>query len=182
MFPLMHPDDFTLAVLMFRLPWGPCLCGRAEGEHGQAESDAGECVLRRQPPPGTARSLALAGVSDEEAFDRAASCPQVPYRLHAVLVHEGQASAGHYWAYIYDHQNQRWMKYNDINISESSWEELERDSFGGMTNASAYCLMYIHDRLPDLITGWSPQAWPWKHVCGSASTSCLSLGSPALRR
>ncbi|KAM8835640.1 ubiquitin carboxyl-terminal hydrolase 28 isoform 2-T2 [Synchiropus picturatus] len=77
---------------------------------------------------------------------------QVPYRLHAVLVHEGQASAGHYWAYIYDHANKRWMKYNDINITESSWEELERDSFGGMTNASAYCLMYIDDRLPNLIT------------------------------
>uniref|UniRef100_A0A667YSF3 Ubiquitin carboxyl-terminal hydrolase n=1 Tax=Myripristis murdjan TaxID=586833 RepID=A0A667YSF3_9TELE len=78
---------------------------------------------------------------------------QVPYRLHAVLVHEGQASAGHYWAYIYDHSNQRWMKYNDITITESSWEELERDSFGGMTNASAYCLMYIDDRLPHLIAG-----------------------------
>ena len=78
---------------------------------------------------------------------------QVPYKLHAVLVHEGQASAGHYWAYIYDHANQRWMKYNDINITEASWEELERDSFGGMTNASAYCLMYIDDRLPHLITG-----------------------------
>ncbi|KAL6098450.1 usp28 [Pungitius sinensis] len=77
---------------------------------------------------------------------------QAPYRLHAVLVHEGQASAGHYWAYIYDHANQRWMKYNDISITESSWEELERDSFGGMTNASAYCLMYIDDRLPHLIT------------------------------
>ncbi|XP_015225671.1 PREDICTED: ubiquitin carboxyl-terminal hydrolase 28-like [Cyprinodon variegatus] len=77
---------------------------------------------------------------------------QVPYRLHAVLVHEGQASAGHYWAYIYDHANQRWMKYNDVSITESSWEELERDSFGGMTNASAYCLMYIDDRLPQLIT------------------------------
>uniref|UniRef100_A0A3Q2R0T0 Ubiquitin specific peptidase 28 n=1 Tax=Fundulus heteroclitus TaxID=8078 RepID=A0A3Q2R0T0_FUNHE len=77
---------------------------------------------------------------------------QVPYRLHAVLVHEGQASAGHYWAYIYDHANRRWMKYNDVSITESSWEELERDSFGGMTNASAYCLMYIDDRLPQLIT------------------------------
>ncbi|XP_068601113.1 ubiquitin carboxyl-terminal hydrolase 28 isoform X2 [Brachionichthys hirsutus] len=77
---------------------------------------------------------------------------QVPYKLHAVLVHEGQASAGHYWAYIFDHANQRWMKYNDISITESSWEELERDSFGGMTNASAYCLMYINDRLPHLIT------------------------------
>ncbi|XP_056140145.1 ubiquitin carboxyl-terminal hydrolase 28 [Lampris incognitus] len=76
---------------------------------------------------------------------------QVPYKLHAVLVHEGQASAGHYWAYIYDHANQRWMKYNDITITESSWEELVRDSYGGVTNASAYCLMYIDDRLAHLI-------------------------------
>uniref|UniRef100_A0A8C8F4X9 Ubiquitin carboxyl-terminal hydrolase n=1 Tax=Oncorhynchus tshawytscha TaxID=74940 RepID=A0A8C8F4X9_ONCTS len=76
---------------------------------------------------------------------------QVPYRLHAVLVHEGQALAGHYWAYIYDHSNQCWMKYNDVIVSESSWEELVRDSYGGMTNASAYCLMYIDDRLPHLI-------------------------------
>uniref|UniRef100_A0A8C7LAK3 Ubiquitin carboxyl-terminal hydrolase n=1 Tax=Oncorhynchus kisutch TaxID=8019 RepID=A0A8C7LAK3_ONCKI len=78
---------------------------------------------------------------------------QVPYRLHAVLVHEGQALAGHYWAYIYDHSNQCWMKYNDVIVSESSWEELVRDSYGGMTNASAYCLMYIDDRLPHLIAG-----------------------------
>ncbi|XP_041948042.1 ubiquitin carboxyl-terminal hydrolase 28 [Alosa sapidissima] len=76
---------------------------------------------------------------------------QVPYRLHAVLVHEGQASAGHYWAYIYDHLHQRWLKYNDVMVTESSWEELVRDSYGGMTNASAYCLMYINDKLPHLI-------------------------------
>ncbi|XP_056586724.1 ubiquitin carboxyl-terminal hydrolase 28 isoform X3 [Triplophysa dalaica] len=76
---------------------------------------------------------------------------QVPYRLHAVLVHEGQASAGHYWAYIYDHSNKRWLKYNDVMVTESTWEELVRDSYGGMTNASAYCLMYINDDLPYLI-------------------------------
>ncbi|NWV13873.1 UBP28 hydrolase, partial [Ptilonorhynchus violaceus] len=68
---------------------------------------------------------------------------QVPYRLHAVLVHEGQANAGHYWAFIYDQPRQRWLKYNDISVTESSWEELERESFGGLRNASAYCLMYI---------------------------------------
>ncbi|NWS74749.1 UBP28 hydrolase, partial [Crotophaga sulcirostris] len=71
---------------------------------------------------------------------------QVPYHLHAVLVHEGQANAGHYWAYIYDQPRQRWLKYNDISVTESSWEELERDSFGGFRNASAYCLMYIRDK------------------------------------
>ncbi|XP_036304563.1 ubiquitin carboxyl-terminal hydrolase 25 isoform X10 [Pipistrellus kuhlii] len=76
---------------------------------------------------------------------------QVPYRLHAVLVHEGQANAGHYWAYIFDHHENRWMKYNDIAVTRSSWEELVRDSFGGYRNASAYCLMYINDKAQFLI-------------------------------
>ncbi|XP_060226649.1 ubiquitin carboxyl-terminal hydrolase 25 isoform X1 [Meriones unguiculatus] len=76
---------------------------------------------------------------------------QVPYRLHAVLVHEGQANAGHYWAYIFDHRESRWMKYNDITVTKSSWEELVRDSFGGYRNASAYCLMYINDKAQFLI-------------------------------
>ncbi|XP_051494518.1 ubiquitin carboxyl-terminal hydrolase 28 isoform X4 [Apus apus] len=76
---------------------------------------------------------------------------QVPYHLHAVLVHEGQANAGHYWAYIYDQPRKRWLKYNDISVTESSWEELERDSFGGLRNASAYCLMYISDKVSHLV-------------------------------
>ncbi|XP_062450710.1 ubiquitin carboxyl-terminal hydrolase 28 isoform X5 [Rhea pennata] len=76
---------------------------------------------------------------------------QVPYRLHAVLVHEGQANAGHYWAYIYDQPRKSWLKYNDISVTESSWEELERDSFGGLRNASAYCLMYISDKVSRLV-------------------------------
>ncbi|XP_036379497.1 ubiquitin carboxyl-terminal hydrolase 25 isoform X2 [Megalops cyprinoides] len=79
------------------------------------------------------------------------SMMQVPYRLHAVLVHEGQANAGHYWAYIYNPHHRRWMKYNDISVTKSSWEELMRDSFGGYRNASAYCLMYINDKKPFLI-------------------------------
>ncbi|XP_065273365.1 ubiquitin carboxyl-terminal hydrolase 28 isoform X8 [Emys orbicularis] len=76
---------------------------------------------------------------------------QVPYRLHAVLVHEGQANAGHYWAYIYDQPRKSWLKYNDISVTESSWEELERDSYGGLRNASAYCLMYINDKLSHFV-------------------------------
>ncbi|XP_039352364.1 ubiquitin carboxyl-terminal hydrolase 28 isoform X4 [Mauremys reevesii] len=76
---------------------------------------------------------------------------QVPYRLHAVLVHEGQANAGHYWAYIYDQPRKSWLKYNDISVTESSWEEVERDSYGGLRNASAYCLMYINDKLSHFV-------------------------------
>lgn len=43
------------------------------------------------------------------------------------------------------------MKYNDIAVTKSSWEELVRDSFGGYRNASAYCLMYINDKPQFLI-------------------------------
>uniref|UniRef100_A0A674II70 Ubiquitin carboxyl-terminal hydrolase n=1 Tax=Terrapene triunguis TaxID=2587831 RepID=A0A674II70_9SAUR len=83
---------------------------------------------------------------------------QVPYRLHAVLVHEGQANAGHYWAYIYYQPRKSWLKYNDISVTESSWEELERDSYGGLRNASAYCLMYINDKLSHFVAGTRTKA------------------------
>ncbi|KAJ8355463.1 hypothetical protein SKAU_G00182570 [Synaphobranchus kaupii] len=73
---------------------------------------------------------------------------QVPYRLHAVLVHEGQANAGHYWAYIYSPQQCCWMRYNDITVSASSWEELTHESYGGHRNASAYCLIYVSSNTP----------------------------------
>ncbi|NXT84289.1 UBP28 hydrolase, partial [Zapornia atra] len=97
-------------------------------------------------------SIARIGLSIEQMY-----CDpllqQVPYRLHAVLVHEGQANAGHYWAYIYDQPRKSWLKYNDISVTEASWEELERDSFGGLKNASAYCLMYISDKLSRRVAG-----------------------------
>nr|XP_022324465.1 ubiquitin carboxyl-terminal hydrolase 25-like isoform X2 [Crassostrea virginica] len=66
-----------------------------------------------------------------------------PYQLHAVLVHEGQAASGHYWAYIYDPTKKEWLKYNDIAVTPASWDDLVKESVGGYHNASAYCLMYV---------------------------------------
>lgn len=101
---------------------------------------------------------------------------QVPYRLHAVLVHEGQANAGHYWAFIYDQPRKRWLKYNDILVTESSWEELERESFGGLRNASAYCLMYISDHLSHAGAGTEPQLLVNEtFVCWCASLACIII-------
>lgn len=70
---------------------------------------------------------------------------RIPYRLHAVVVHEGQASGGHYWVYTFDNSHKTWMKFNDIQVVESNWEELLQDSVGGQNNASAYCLLYIDE-------------------------------------
>ncbi|RUS80111.1 hypothetical protein EGW08_012110 [Elysia chlorotica] len=37
----------------------------------------------------------------------------------------------------------RWLKFNDITVSESSLDEVQKEGVGGHHNASAYCLMYI---------------------------------------
>lgn len=55
---------------------------------------------------------------------------QEGYRLHAVLVHEGQVSSGHYWAFIRDQwktgeeeededPHSGWMKFNDVQVGPS---------------------------------------------------------------
>ncbi|XP_031568318.1 ubiquitin carboxyl-terminal hydrolase 25-like [Actinia tenebrosa] len=76
---------------------------------------------------------------------------KVPYRLHAVLVHEGQASGGHYWAYIYNPTDKQWRKFNDITVSQVTWEEVERESLGGYRHVSAYGLMYVDGSREDQV-------------------------------
>ena len=40
------------------------------------------------------------------------------YRVHAVFIHQGQANYGHYWIYIYNHQQEQWWKYNDSRVTK----------------------------------------------------------------
>jgi len=51
----------------------------------------------------------------EEAFT---SMREHPYRLHAVFIHRGRTAGGHYWIFIYDHQNEQWRKYDDETVSK----------------------------------------------------------------
>ena len=78
---------------------------------------------------------------------------QFPYRLHAVLVHEGQAASGHYWAYLHSPRHCKWLKFNDITVTEASWEELEKEGVGGYHNTSAYCLVYVDANRENLFEG-----------------------------
>lgn len=49
-------------------------------------------------------------------------CKDHPYRLHAIFMHAGSHSGGHYWIYIYDFQNDIWRKYNDETVTLESEE------------------------------------------------------------
>jgi hypothetical protein len=75
------------------------------------------------------------------------------YSLLAVLVHDGLAASGHYWAYIKggmsgEHvmseaeRGGSWFKYSDTHVTHVEEEEVWRMSQGGTAQASAYCLIY----------------------------------------
>lgn len=58
------------------------------------------------------------------------------------MVHEGEAVSGHYWSYVYNREANTWLKFNDISVTEASWQEVVKESEGGYGTASAYCLIY----------------------------------------
>lgn len=64
------------------------------------------------------------------------------YSLHSILVHDGHAEGGHYYAYILNHIDGKWRKYSDILITEVDEEEVFRNSIGGQRWTSAYYLIY----------------------------------------
>ncbi|KAF2685800.1 cysteine proteinase [Lentithecium fluviatile CBS 122367] len=54
------------------------------------------------------------------------NCKDHPYRLHAIFIHAGSHSGGHYWIYIYDFQNNIWRSYNDETVKEETEETIFR--------------------------------------------------------
>jgi len=52
------------------------------------------------------------------------------YSLLGILMHDGQADSGHYFAYIYDFEKNLWRKYNDQSISEESEENVLKEAYG----------------------------------------------------
>lgn len=70
-----------------------------------------------------------------------------PYHLHAMCVHDGNATSGHYFTFIYDRFQKKWRKYNDITVSEVSSEDVYRDSEGGNSWKTAYWVVYIKESI-----------------------------------
>ncbi|CAI4224739.1 unnamed protein product [Auanema sp. JU1783] len=75
------------------------------------------------------------------------------YELFSVMVHQGSAAGGHYYAYIKNMDQGKWYLFNDSRVEATSPSEIQR-SFGGAyggwsgSNTNAYMLMYRQiDRL-----------------------------------
>jgi ubiquitin carboxyl-terminal hydrolase 25/28 len=68
---------------------------------------------------------------------------KVAYRLHAVFMHRGSSSFGHYWIYINDFRKNLWRKYNDSYVTEVDRKEVfEQEE---TRPATPYFLVYVRD-------------------------------------
>ncbi|KAF9315047.1 ubiquitin-specific protease ubp2 [Podila horticola] len=78
---------------------------------------------------------------------------QSEYRLHAVFHHEGMATFGHYWVYIFDHQKgsePRWIKYSDETVTEIRLDQ-EDEVFNGVEGSTAIFCVYVRDTDSDVV-------------------------------
>jgi ubiquitin carboxyl-terminal hydrolase 25/28 len=63
--------------------------------------------------------------------------------ISSILIHEGAANSGHYYAFIYNNRTGKWYKFNDIYVSEVSEEKVLKDAYGdGRSRTNANCLIY----------------------------------------
>jgi hypothetical protein len=88
--------------------------------------------------------------------DDAARHGSMIYCVYGVLVHSGEAMAGHYDAYLFSLDFNTWVKYNDSVVSAVDVAQVRADGFGGgeRPRVSAYILVYIHeDFRHDLLYG-----------------------------
>ncbi|KAF7632539.1 Ubiquitin carboxyl-terminal hydrolase [Meloidogyne graminicola] len=68
------------------------------------------------------------------------------YELFSIMVHQGSAAAGHYFAYIKNMDQNKWFCFNDSSVQSASKHDIFRTfggwSYGYMNNTNAYMLMY----------------------------------------
>ncbi|XP_054480742.1 ubl carboxyl-terminal hydrolase 18 isoform X2 [Anoplopoma fimbria] len=77
----------------------------------------------------------------KEAFPSDFAQNDCKYTLHAVVVHSGTATFGHYTAYVCDRVNQRWFYADDSHVEPVSWQDVQ-SAYGGHGRHTAYMLMY----------------------------------------
>jgi ubiquitin carboxyl-terminal hydrolase 25/28 len=76
-------------------------------------------------------------------------CKDYPYNLHAVFMHRGSATGGHYWIYIRDFQNDVWRDYNDEAVDKV--EDMSR-IFAQKDRATSTGLVFVRQDLVNKLT------------------------------
>ena len=89
---------------------------------------------------------------------------RLAYRLHAVFIHRGLATSGHYWIYIFDFARAVWRKYNDGYVTAMPDTHEIFATEPGVRPATSSFLVYVREgaetRLTDAVRREPAEARP----------------------
>ena len=74
-----------------------------------------------------------------------------PYHLHSICIHDGNANSGHYYAFIKDHFNAKWRRFNDVRVCDVTEEQVFKEANGGSSWMTAYWLVYLSEDLMEML-------------------------------
>lgn len=160
---------------------GPTLVGEPQAALAGASGEAaagGEGGSAGKAASARRTRAASEGAGRPTKEGRPAKDPAFDYALKGVLIHIGDAGAGHYYSLIKDSRG-RWLNFNDHDVSPFAQDMLKRESFGGGSSQemvpTAYMLFYerIHPEAPEedgplrppLLVPIPPAASPAMAVC-----------------
>lgn len=68
------------------------------------------------------------------------------YSVFSIIIHEGSADHGHFYCFV--RMNDKWFKFNDFYVRETSEKEVFEIAYGGDGSvANAYCVFYMKDSI-----------------------------------
>lgn len=67
---------------------------------------------------------------------------EIYYRLIGVIIHKGQAEAGHYVSFVYQKKRQIWLCFDDENVTPISENDVLQEASGYRENSTGYILFY----------------------------------------
>lgn len=77
------------------------------------------------------------------------------YKLHAVFMHRGSNTSGHYWIYIYDSIADVWRRYNDTSVDRWDRRKVFDISLQPEFDGTPYYLVYVrsadHSNVVDVV-------------------------------
>lgn len=179
-FKLNHRVEFPADLDMkpYVLENLPSFSGAPQAEAGQAADEllSSPAAAATSEQQASAASSSSAGTSSAAtstvsepvvaASSAASSAPSDPkrpdsyfkYQLVGVVIHQGQADAGHYFSLIKDRHSDRWFRFDDTFVTPFNLADLAEEAFGGEAaafdqhgfptwenadrNANAYYLLY----------------------------------------
>ncbi|CAI6338812.1 unnamed protein product [Periconia digitata] len=121
------------------------------------------------------------GQLEKEIDQVFADCKDHPYRLHAIFMHAGSASGGHYWIYIYDAQKQIWRKYNDETVSEESEQEILKKVDRSNPPTSTGIVYVRQDAVEELTEAVCRKLEEGAHLSGDADVEMKDANAPIMR-